>query len=98
MPAPAAVGELGYNHVLTPVGIDVRLMLALAVLINHYLLRRPYANRRSLKAGEIVLKAPQPKTLELKPPFNDDNLERINAHALLPSTAARPVDATAATR
>jgi len=74
--APAAVGELGYQYVLTPVGVDVVLMLALAVLINHYLLRRPYPHRNVLAAGEIILQAPRPRTLEIKPPFDDEDLQR----------------------
>jgi len=73
--APAAVGDLGYNYVLTPVGIDVLLMLALVVLINHYLLRRPYPHRQVLDASEIILQAPRPKTLEIGPPFNDEDLQ-----------------------
>lgn len=73
--APAAVGHLGYSYLLTPVGIDVILMLALALLINQYLLRRPYPLRRPSNVGDFILQAPQPKSVQIAPPFNEDDLK-----------------------
>lgn len=43
--ASTSVGDLGFHYLVAPVGVDLVLMLALALLINHYLLRRPYPAR-----------------------------------------------------
>lgn len=56
------IAELGYQYVLAPVGIDVLLLLGLGVLINHYLLRRPYPASHTA-ATALATSAAQPAGL-----------------------------------
>lgn len=78
--ASAGIGDLGYSYVLAPVGVDVLLMLVLALLINHYLLRRPYpASRypvpnRPMRAGLAISQTSAP----IQAPFDSQDLQ----HAL----------------
>jgi CBS domain-containing membrane protein len=74
--APKLVGALGYTYMLTPVGIDVALMLALALVINTYLLRRPYPAARARDGMELFRHAHAPRPLSVHPPFDDDDLHR----------------------
>lgn len=71
--AAASVGSLGYSYVLAPVGIDVVLMLILALLINHYVLRRGYpAARAHVTSGASNDGAPEPPVIQ--PPFDEGDL------------------------